>query len=41
MPKTALTFNGFGGGINLDADDADLASNGSSAEDEVKESMPV
>ena len=38
MPKTALTFNGFGGGINLDADDADLASNGSSAEDEVKES---
>ena len=34
MPKRTLTLNGFGGGINLDADTADIPAVGSSVEDE-------
>ena len=37
MPKQTLTLNGFAGGLNLDADESDLASSGQ-GEDEVQES---
>ena len=37
MPKQTLTLNGFAGGLNLDADESDLASTGQ-GEDEVQES---
>ena len=37
MPKQTLTLNGFAGGLNIDADESDLASSGQ-GEDEVQES---